>query len=165
MSNEPEGLADEARRLLDAATPGPWEAVYEACDCGDGNSCGHGSYLVGFNITHRGWATRRIGALLPLAERGISEFDAMTEADAEFIAAAPRLIAGLLAEREGLMAALAAERTRADRLVAAIEEHKAAVKCCDECAEAQTTDPEPNDNDGRLWAVARGSVGGVEGGQ
>lgn len=77
-------IVDEARVLLEAATPGPWEAS-PACDYPS-----PGTHFAWDVVVGRG-ASEEVVAGAPLSGP-----------DAAFIAAAPRLVAGLLGEIERL---------------------------------------------------------------
>lgn len=83
-------IVEEAKRLLAAATPGPW--IHHTWFCTEG-----------------GWAAIGPHHELTAEEQDAGESDDdgsgphdRAEVDAAFIAAAPRLVAGLLAEVDGL---------------------------------------------------------------
>ena len=80
-------IVDRAKELLDGITPGPWrESLLDGVDYEDGSSC------------YRGGIYDTTAAHIPvfLAAGGIDK------RDARFIAAAPQLVADLIAEVERL---------------------------------------------------------------
>ena len=105
--NTSDDLAAEARRLLDAATPGPWT---------------HPSPTANWFTTPQpiqideadwGQETQEGGAMCGYRIGTLADERAWRYADVELIAAAPTLITDLLAERDAAVA-------RADKLEAAI---------------------------------------------
>ncbi|AMS02457.1 hypothetical protein SEA_LORDFARQUAAD_58 [Gordonia phage LordFarquaad] len=87
----------DARRLLQGITPGPWSVDYETSDCYPYERYAYaisGPRNTGLDVPHVSDEYR--------AQYGnqMSEIAGISDADAEFIAAAPALVQGLLAEGE-----------------------------------------------------------------
>lgn len=120
-------LGDETRRLLDAATPGPWVV--------------HCEYEDELMVLAPGAYSESEVAPSLVAVPLICEPQGSD--DAELIAAAPRLLAGLLAERDAAVARVAELTADRARLLAAIREHR----------RVQGGDHEENsDADEALWS-------------
>lgn len=106
-------LFTEARRLLDAATPGPWERPSPTANW----------FTVPqpIQIDEADWGqeAQENGAMCGYRIGTLADERAWRYADAELIAAAPRLIAALLAERDADVSAGAVARTVAMSHIAA----------------------------------------------
>jgi hypothetical protein len=103
-------LAAEARQLLDAATPGPWAST------GGGFAQPAIVYAPGYEVIEGEGAARiAMCEFLDAPER---------RADAALIAAAPRLIAALLDERDAERAARERAEAEARQLREAIRAHE-----------------------------------------
>jgi hypothetical protein len=126
--NTSDGLFTEARRLLDAATPGPWTHPSPTANWF--------STPQPIQIDEADWGqeTQEGGAMCGYRIGTLADERAWRYADVELIAAAPRLIAALLAERDADVSAGAVARTVAMSHIAAERDAERAAR---ERAEAE----------------------------
>lgn len=95
-----------AKNILEGVTEGPWSLNRESCDCGDGYGCPHAPWPYAIH----GPANQVVlNEKNPYSDRHkrdyghqVSEISELSDADADFVAAARSLVPELIAEVERL---------------------------------------------------------------